>query len=49
MAKRWWGAICKVCGNEFDHETLAAKYCSGACRQKAYRERLKSYASNRNA
>jgi hypothetical protein len=31
---------CEVCGSEFKGRS-GAKYCSGACRQKAYRERRK--------
>jgi predicted nucleic acid-binding Zn ribbon protein len=35
---------CEVCGKEFTAARLDAKTCSSACRQKAYRERLRASA-----
>ena len=32
-------ATCPVCGGDFHPRRKGAMYCSGACRQKAYRER----------
>lgn len=34
--------ICPICGREFAPKRADAKYCSGACNSKAYRERQKS-------
>jgi hypothetical protein len=31
---------CEACGREFIGGQLHARYCSGKCRQKAYRKRL---------
>jgi|GEM_PF-2950526 len=31
--------ICQHCGSEFESQRGSTKYCSGMCRQAAYRER----------
>ena len=33
---------CETCGEQFAAQRSTAKYCSGACRQEAYRERKES-------
>lgn len=33
---------CETCGERFAAQRSTAKYCSGACRQEAYRERKES-------
>ena len=33
---------CEICGERFEAQRSTAKYCSGACRQEAYRERKES-------
>lgn len=39
---------CEVCGNAFTPKRAGAKYCSGACKQRAYRERVTVNASTQN-
>jgi hypothetical protein len=38
------GTACHVCGLVFSPTRRTAKYCSGRCRQKAYRDRTPSAA-----
>jgi hypothetical protein len=35
-----WAPTCRSCGAEFGAVRPDARYCSGACRQRAYRQRL---------
>lgn len=35
-------AVCEACGKAFKRQRSDSRYCSGACRQKAYRERIRS-------
>ena len=39
---------CKNCGNTFTPKRLGALYCSNACRQKSYRERVTDSVSHQN-
>lgn len=39
---------CEECGEAFDAKTIYACYCSGRCRQKAYRARKKMVPEQRN-
>ncbi|MCE9538625.1 MAG: hypothetical protein K8R85_05330 [Bacteroidetes bacterium] len=39
---------CEYCNNEFKAKRTDAKFCSGACRQGAYLERIDNYYNNRN-
>lgn len=34
--------LCRVCGKEFDRRGTRQRYCSEACRQRAYRMRKKA-------
>ena len=40
--------VCKNCGNTFTPKRAGAVYCSSACRQKAYRERITDSVSHQN-
>lgn len=40
--------VCKNCGNIFTPKRAGAMYCSNACRQKAYRERVTDSVSHQN-
>ena len=40
--------VCKNCGNTFKPKRAGAVYCSSACRQKAYRERVADSVSHQN-
>lgn len=37
---RWRGMTCKVCGAGFEANRKDARYCSPACRDRAYRDRI---------
>ena len=37
--ERRQNTVCECCGKEFTPARYGAKYCSNACRQKAYRNR----------
>jgi predicted nucleic acid-binding Zn-ribbon protein len=37
--------ICVQCGDEYEAGSLRSRYCSPACKQKAYRERKKRQAA----
>lgn len=41
--------VCKCCGNTFTPKRAGASYCSNACRQKAYRERVTDVVSGQNS
>lgn len=40
--------VCKNCGNTFTPKRLGGLYCSNACRQKSYRERVTDSVSHQN-
>ena len=40
--------VCKNCGNTFTPRRSGAVYCSNACRQKAYRERVTDSVSHQS-
>jgi len=37
-----WSSPCDGCGNSFNPQRADARFCSGACRQRAYRQRARS-------
>lgn len=47
LAKRE-NTVCKSCGTTFTPKRSGAVYCSNACRQKAYRERVTEVVSGQN-
>jgi len=57
MAFYQYYATCPVCGCSFKRYDIRKRYCTNACRQKAYRQRkaerqfqaLRSAAARRNA
>ena len=46
--KKRENTVCKNCGNTFTPKRAGAVYCSSACRQKAYRERITDSVSHQN-
>ena len=46
--KKRENTVCKNCGNTFTPKREGAVYCSSACRQKAYRERVTDSVSHQN-
>lgn len=46
--KKRENTVCKNCGNTFTPKRAGAVYCSSACRQKAYRERVTDSVSHQN-
>ena len=46
--KKRENTVCKNCGNTFTPKRAGAVYCSSACRQKAYRERVADSVSHQN-
>ncbi len=46
--KKRENTVCKNCGNIFTPKRAGAVYCSSACRQKAYRERVADSVSHQN-
>ena len=46
--KKRENTVCKSCGTTFTPKRSGAVYCSNACRQKAYRERVTDSVSHQN-